>query len=68
LESRLGAKIDISDRGLRVESKKGAISKGYLRVLLRKFLHREDLKDEFRVISGPEGALVIKERKLVTEE
>jgi len=68
LESKLGVKIDASDREVRVESEKGAVSRDYLRVLLRKFLHREDLKEEFRVISGPEGALVIKERKLVTEE
>jgi len=68
LESKLGVKVDVSDREVRVESEKGAVPRDYLRVLLRKFLHRKDLKEEFRVISGSEGALVIKERKLVTEE
>jgi len=68
LESKLGLKIDVSDREVRVASEKRAVSRGYMRVLLRKFLHRADLKEEFRVVSGPEGALVIKERKLITEE
>lgn len=68
LESKLGVKIDVSDRELRAESEKGAVSRAYLRVLLRKFLHREDLKEEFRVVSGSEGALVIKERKFISEE
>jgi len=67
LGNKLRVKIDISERGLRVESEK-AIPRDYLRVLLRKFLHREDLKEEFRVISSPEGTLVIKERKLISEE
>jgi len=68
LESKLGVKIDVSDRELRAKFEKGAVSRAYLRVLLRKFLHREDLKEEFRVISGSEGALVIKERKFISEE
>ena len=38
-------------------------SKKYLRVLLRKFLHKEDLKKELRVIAVNINVLVIKERK-----
>jgi hypothetical protein len=37
-------------------------SRSYLRVLLRKFLHKADLKD-FRVIAGKDESFVIKERK-----
>ena len=68
LESKLGVKVDVSDREVKVESEKGTVSRDYLRVLLRKFLHREDLREEFRVISGPEKTLVIKERKIITKE
>jgi len=39
-----------------------------LRVLLRKYLHRAKLKDYFRVISGKENALIIKERKIYEVE
>ncbi len=41
-------------------------SRSYLRTLLRKFLHKAELK-EFRVIAGKENAFVIKEKKLTTE-
>lgn len=68
LEGKLGVKIAVSERELKVESEKEALSRAYLRVLLRKFLHRENLKEDFRVISGSEGALVIKERKFILQE
>ncbi len=42
-------------------------SRSYLRTLLRKFLHKAELKD-FRVIAGKEDSFVIKERKLASEE
>ena len=63
-------KIDVSDREITVEStEKGQVaSRDYLRVLLKKFLHREELKEEFRIISGKENSLVIKERKIVEFE
>jgi hypothetical protein len=38
-------------------------SRSYLRVLLRKFLHKADLKD-FRVIAGKDESFVIKEKKI----
>jgi hypothetical protein len=44
------------------------VSRSYLRVLLRKFLHKRELKEYFRVIGGKENTLVIKERKISEEE
>jgi len=44
------------------------VSRSYLRVLLRKFLHKQELKEYFRVIGGKENTLVIKERKISEEE
>lgn len=69
LEEKLKMKTNVVDREIILKPKeKGAVaSKDYLRVLLRKFLHKEDLKEEFRVIAGKENILVIKERKLVSE-
>ena len=69
LEEKLKMKTDVADREiiLKPEEKGTVASKDYLRVLLRKFLHKEDLKEEFRVIAGKENVLVIKERKLVSE-
>ncbi|MEM2947600.1 MAG: 60S ribosomal protein L22 [Candidatus Bathyarchaeia archaeon] len=43
------------------------LSKQYLKVLLKKFLHKNELKDYYKVISGEEGALKVKGRKLPEE-
>ena len=71
LEEKLKMKTDVSDREIAFKpeekGKTASISKEYLRVLLRKYLHKEDLKEEFRVISGKENILIVKERKLVSE-
>jgi hypothetical protein len=69
LEEKLKTKTDLADREitLKPEEEELVASKDYLRVLLRKFLHKEDLKEKFRVIAGKENVLVIKERKRVSE-
>jgi len=69
LEEKLKMKTNVADREiiLKPEEKGTVASKDYLRVLLRRFLHKEDLKEEFRVIAGKENILIIKERKLVSE-
>jgi len=71
LEEKLQAKIDASDREITLKAKeKGkefTVSKEHLRVLLKKFLHQQDLKEEFRVITGKEGILTLKERKALPE-
>ena len=45
-----------------------AASKKYLRVLLKKFLHKQELKEYYRVIADDEDTLKVKERKLYEEE
>jgi len=71
LEEKLKMKTDVSDREITLKPKEkgetASVSKEYLRVLLRKYLHKEDLKEEFRVIAGKENVWVIKERKQVSE-
>jgi hypothetical protein len=37
-------------------------------VLVKKFLHKQELKEYYRVISGDEGILKVKERKLYEED
>ena len=66
LGDRVKAKIDVGDREITItsEEKVKVPSKDYLRVLLRKFLHKRELKEEFRVIAGKENTLVIKERRV----
>jgi len=65
LKDKADGKVDVSsdEITLKYEEGKKAASKAYLRVLLRKFLHRAELKEEFRVISGKENVFIIKEIK-----
>jgi len=44
-----------------------AISRTYLRVLLRKFLHKNELKDYYRVIGGKDNTLIVKGKKIEEE-
>lgn len=50
-----------------VKDEEKTVSRSYLRVLLRKFLHKQELKDYFRVIGGKENTLIVKERKISEE-
>ncbi|KPV62358.1 MAG: hypothetical protein AOA65_1897 [Candidatus Bathyarchaeota archaeon BA1] len=69
LKDRVKAKINVSGTGITLRYEEGrAPSKAYLRVLLRKFLHKAELKEQFRVISGKENTFIIKERKRVELE
>jgi hypothetical protein len=62
MKEKTGA--EVTNESNKVTVKGEAVSKKYLRVLVKKFLHRQKLKDYFRVISGDEDTLKVKERKL----
>jgi hypothetical protein len=51
---------------LKTEAK--GVSKKYVRVLLKKFLHHKEVKDTYRVVGGEEDTLKINERKVYEEE
>ena len=70
LKDKAEANVDVTSDQiiLEYEETKETPSKAHLRVLLRKFLHREELKEWFRVIAGKEKAFIIKERPGVSEE
>ena len=69
LKEKVKAKIEVGDREITLTSEtEGEVpNKDYLRVLLKKFLHKAEIRTEFRVIAGQENRLMIKERK-ITEE
>jgi len=69
LKGRTDAKVDVTSGEiiLNYEEGKKIPSKAYLRMLLRKFLHQAELKEDFRVILGKENIFIIKERKYVEE-
>jgi hypothetical protein len=61
---------EVANEGGKVTVKSDAkgVSKKYVRVLLKKFLHHKEIKDIYRVIGGEEDTLVVKERKVYEEE
>jgi len=69
LKEKLKVELDVADREITVKPvKKGELpSKDYLRVLLKKYLHKAELKGDFRVIAGKEDTLIIKARKAAGE-
>jgi hypothetical protein len=48
---------------LEFDDEKEVPSRPQMRLILRKFLHREYLKEDMRVISGGENAFIIKDRR-----
>jgi hypothetical protein len=69
LKEKLQADIDVADREITVKpAKKGeAPQKDYVRVMLKKYLHKAELKEDFRVIAGKEDTLIVKQRKIAGE-
>jgi hypothetical protein len=68
LKEKTGAEVTTESKKVTVKGEGAAVSKKYLRVLVKKFLHKSELKDSFRVISDEEDTLKVKERKLYEEE
>ena len=64
LEKKTEAEIETTTDKIIVKDERETVSRTYLRMLLRKFLHKQELKDYFRVISGKENILTFKERKI----
>ena len=68
LEKRLEGTVAATKKEVTLEFEEGKeASRSCLRLLLRKFLHQADLKEELRVISGGESSFTIKERKVYSE-
>lgn len=68
LKQKTMAEVETATDEMIVKGEGKAVSKSYLRVVLRKFLHKNELKDNFRVIGGKENNLIIKARKIYEEE
>jgi len=67
IKEKTNAEVDTTADSITVKSEEKNVSKKYLRVLLKKFLHKIELKDYFRVISY-ENSLMVKEKKTEEEE
>ncbi|MGD8546312.1 MAG: 60S ribosomal protein L22 [Candidatus Bathyarchaeota archaeon] len=68
LEKKTEVDVEATPNGILVKLKEGEVSRRYLKVLLKKFLHKQELRNLFRVIGGREDSLIINERKIYSEE
>ena len=68
VKEKTGAEVTNQSNKVTVTGEGKAVSKKYLRVLVKKFLHKQELKEYYRVISGDEDTLKVKERKLEEED
>jgi hypothetical protein len=68
IKEKTEAHVETAINEITVKGEGKMISKTYLRVLLRKFLHRQELKENFRIIGGKGNSLIVKEIKVAEEE
>jgi len=68
IKSKTQADVQTATDDIIIKGEEKTVSRGYLRVLLRKFLHKQELRDYFRIIGGKENALIVKEIKIRKEE
>ncbi|MCK4313669.1 60S ribosomal protein L22 [Candidatus Bathyarchaeota archaeon] len=67
LKEKTKAEVETAANEIIVKSEEKSVPRSYLRVLLRKYLHKQKLREYFRVIGGKENTLIIKERKISEE-
>jgi len=68
LKEKTGTEVETAGDEITVKNDEETFSKPHIRVLLRKYLHKTELKEYFRVIGGKENTLVVKEIKAAEEE
>ncbi len=68
LKEKTGGEVATEAKTVTVKGEGEALSKKYVRVTLKKFLHKHELSESFRVISNEENTLKIKKRKLQEED
>jgi hypothetical protein len=67
LKDKTGGDVTTEGKTVTVKGEGEALSKKYVRITVKKFLHKHELSETFKVI-GDEETLKIKERKLEEED
>jgi len=62
LKEKLGIEVKFAGDEATIETE--GIKKSHLKIILKKFLHKMDLKEDFRVISVGNNTFMFKERKI----
>jgi hypothetical protein len=67
LKEKTGGDVTTDAKTVTVKGEGEALSKKYVRIIVKKFLHKHELSETFKVI-GDEEALKVKEKKLEEED
>ena len=68
LKKRLEGNVVAAKKEVTLEFEEGKeSSRSSVRLILRKYLHRAGLREDFRVISGGENIFIMKEKKVYSE-
>ena len=67
IKDKTKSDVETATNDIIVKGEGKTVSRTYLRVILRKFLHKEELREFFRVIGGKENVLIVKEIKIAEE-
>jgi hypothetical protein len=68
LKEKTSADVTEASEMVTVTGEGDAVTKKYVKVLLKKFLHKQELKETYRVIMDKDDVLKVKERRLYEEE
>ncbi len=68
LKEKTSADVAVEGEKLTVKGEGDAVTKKYVKVLLKKFLHKQELTETFRVIMDKEDTLKVKERRLYEDQ
>jgi hypothetical protein len=68
LKEKAKAEVETTGDSIILKGEGKNVSKKHLRTLLKRFLHKSELKDYFRVLGEKENVLMVKEKKITEEE
>ncbi len=67
LKEKTGGEVTTNAKAITIKGEGAAITKKYVRITIKKFIHKHELTEQYRVI-GDKETLKIKERKYFEEE
>jgi hypothetical protein len=68
LKEKTNAEVATEAEKVTVKGEGDAVTKKYVKVLLKKFLHKQELTETFRVIMDKDDTLKVKERRLYEDQ
>ena len=67
LKEKTGGEVTTESKIVTIEGEGAALAKKYVRIIVKKFLHKHELTETFKVI-GDEEALKVRKRKIEKED